>query len=191
MKQIKRFLFPLISLFLIYRLNELYNYLISTDPTLHQNGSLLFYGFLITLYATGIFAFIGFAYPTYKIIPPFYYKINHPIRLKKISKILGVHYFRYLLMIAFWGHKKNRKKYFNGTKNGLNNFNYQTKQSEFGHFGAMVLILVLSFGLIYYKYYFLVLIITFINIVGNLYPILLQRLHRERISKLTDRIRNK
>lgn len=101
---------------------------------------------------------------------------------------MGVKYFQFLLMAAFWGHKKNRKKYFDGTKSGLKNFIYQTKQSEFGHFGAFVGIVVISIILLFHGYYSLVMAMAIINIIGNFYPILLQRLHRERISKVMKRI---
>ncbi|WP_394330522.1 hypothetical protein [Psychroflexus sediminis] len=41
-------------------------------------------------------------------------------------------------MFVFWGKKKNKQKYFDGTKSGLENLDYQTKQSEFGHLAALV-----------------------------------------------------
>lgn len=187
MKVLKKILFPLLSLFLIFRTNELIVLLISTEPNEHPIGLQIFFGFLFTLFITGIFALVGFAYPTNKILPNQYYKIQHPKTVKKVSRILGVKYFQGLLMAAFWGSQKNRKKYFNGTKNGLKNFIYQTKQSEFGHFGAFLVILIISIFLLYYGYFLIVLIMTIINIIGNFYPILLQRLHRERIAHITSR----
>ncbi|WP_234369106.1 glycosyl-4,4'-diaponeurosporenoate acyltransferase CrtO family protein [Brumimicrobium mesophilum] len=184
MKILKKIIFPILSLFLIFRTKELIELLISTQPKEHLFGFQLFYSFLITLFITGIFAFIGFAYPTNKLLPYRYYNIKNPVTLKKVSRTLGVKYFQILLMLAFWGSKKNRKKYFDGTKSGLKNFIYQTKQSEFGHFGAFIGIITISIILIFHGYYNIVIAMTIINIIGNLYPILLQRLHRERISKV-------
>lgn len=140
--------------------------------------------FLLTLFITGVFAFMGFAYPTNKLLPESYYKINNPKRLQNYYKHLGLDYFKTILLVVFWGKKKNRKKYFNGTKKGLNNFIYQTRQSEFGHLGAFVLILVCSIILICHQLYLIVLTMTLLNIIGNLYPIILQRYHRIRIGKL-------
>ena len=90
-----------------------------------------------------------------------------------------------MLLFAFWGQKTNRRKYFNGTKTGLKNFIFQTKQSEFGHLGAFVVIVILSVILLVHGYVFLVIIVTLINIIGNVYPVILQRSHRMRIEKIT------
>lgn len=184
MNLLKKIIFPLLSIFLAFRMIELMRILISTEPKEYGFGLTFFFAFLLTLYITGIFAFLGFAYPTNKVLPKSYYKLKNPKILVKISRILGVKYFQMLLMLAFWGTKKNRKKYFNGTKSGLKNFIFQTKQSEFGHFAALIGISILSIILIPRGYYSLVIIMTIINIIGNLYPILLQRLHRVRISKI-------
>ena len=189
MKILKKLIFPFLSLFLFFRTKELIELLISTQPEEHLLAFQLFYSFLITLYITGIFAFVGFAYPTYKVLSSQYYSIKNATTLKKVSRILGLKYFQVLLMAAFWGSKKNRKKYFDGTKSGLTNFIYQTKQSEFGHFGAFVGIFVISMVLLYHQYFTMFIIMTVINIIGNFYPILLQRLHRERISLVTDRMK--
>ena len=142
--------------------------------------------FLLTLFITGIFAFIGFSYPTNKLLSESYYKIKNPKLIEYLYKILGLQYFRVILLITFWGKKKNRKKYFNGTKKGLANFIYQTKQSEFGHLGAFFLILICSIILLLNRLYFIVLIMTLLNIIGNVYPIILQRFHRIRIEKITN-----
>jgi hypothetical protein len=143
--------------------------------------------FLITLFVTGIFAFTGFAYPTHKLLPESYYYINNPERLKSIYKHLGVKHFRNFLLLAFWGREKNRKKYFDGTKQGFENFIFQTKQSEFGHLAAFIVILILTFVLLVNGYYFIPFVATIINIIGNIYPIILQRAHRVRIEKIFNR----
>ena len=159
--------------------------IISTEPDEYDNSEILILSFLLTLFITGIFAFIGFAYPTNRILPDSYYEIKNPKVLDSIGKVLGIKYFRFLLLFAFWGRKANRKKYFNGTKKGLKNFIFQTKQSEFGHLGAFVVIIILSFILLVHGYILLVIIVTLINILGNVYPVILQRLHRMTIQKIT------
>ena len=185
MIKIKKILFPLFSLFLIYRSIELVRKLIASKPNDYSNPDVLTISSLLTLFITGIFAFPGFAYATSRILPDSYYKIKKPKVLNWIYKILGVKYFTALLLIAFWGRKKNRKKYFDGTRKGLQNFIYQTKQSEFGHMSAFLVILVISIFLLGHGYFYLSIIVSLINIIGNLYPIILQRFHRMRIEKLT------
>ena len=159
--------------------------LISSDPNEYSNNEVLIISFLLNLFITGVFAFIGFAYPSSRILSDSYYEIKSPKVLNSISKVLGIKYFRLLLLFAFWGRKNNRKKYFNRTKKGLINFVFQTKQSEFGHLGAFVVIIIFSFILLIHGYIFLVIITTLINILGNAYPVILQRSHRMRIEKIT------
>jgi len=159
--------------------------LISSIPNEFSNNEVFIISFLLSLFITGVFAFIGFVYPSSRILPDSYYEIKNPKFLKCISKVLGIKYFQLFLLFAFWGRKTNRKKYFNGTKKGLKNFMFQTKQSEFGHIGAFVVIIILSFILLVHGYVFLVIITTLINILGNVYPVILQRLHRVRIEKIT------
>lgn len=186
MKNLKRIILPIFSLFLIYRTIELISYLNSNKPNEFSILETVVISFLLTLFITGIFAFIGFAYPTNRLLPESYYKIKNPKLLEYLYKLLGLKYFRAILLITFWGKKNNRKKYFNGTKKGLNNFIYQTKQSEFGHLGAFFLILICSIILLFNRLYFIVLIMTLLNIIGNVYPIILQRFHRIRIKKITN-----
>ena len=160
-------------------------YLISSDPIKFTAYEQVGAAFLLALYGTGIFAFLGFAYPTHRILPASYYSIKNPQALKLWYRKLGLKYFKSILLIMFWGKEKNRKKYFNGTKKGIANFIFQTKQSEFGHLGALILIMAGSIALLYHHYFLLVAVITLLNIIGNLYPIILQRYHRIRIERLT------
>jgi len=183
---LKKILFPLFSLFLCYRSIELIRSLISSDPNEFNNTEALIIAFLLTIFITGIFAFVGFAYPSSRIISDKYYNNKNPKVLNKVCKVLGIKYFRFFLLFSFWGRENNRKKYFNGTKKGLENFIFQTKQSEFGHLGAFLVIGILSFILLIYGYILMVIIITLINIIGNFYPVILQRSHRMRIEKITN-----
>ncbi len=157
----------------------------SSEPIEYTNNEALIISFLLTLFITGIFAFVGFAYPTSRLLPAKYYKIKNPRIITAIGKALGIKYFQFFLLFAYWGRGKNRKKYFNGTKKGLTNFIFQTKQSEFGHLGAFVAISASSLILVLYGHYSIVIIMTLINIIGNAYPIILQRTHRMRIEKIT------
>ncbi len=99
-------------------------------------------------------------------------------------KILGIKYFKWLLLLFFWGKKNNREKYFDGSRRGINNLLFQSKQSEFGHLGAFFVISIIVGFLLSEKYYLLVSFAMIINIIGNFYPVILQRHHRMRVAKL-------
>jgi len=185
LKILKKIIFPLISLFLVQRSFDLMIHLTELNTNKFSLTETLVLAFLLNIYITGVFAFVGFAYPTNRILPSTYYKISKPNLLAKVYMLLGVKYFRVSLLIFFWGKKRNRKKYFNGTRKGLNNFVYQTKQSEFGHFGAFVTLLITSLILLFQGSYYLFCAVTALNTLGNFYPIMLQRIHRMRIERLS------
>lgn len=184
MSTVKKILFPLFSLFLLYRSLALLNQLITGNPEDYTTIETFIISFLLTLFITGIFAITGFAYPTSKLLPENYYAIKNPEQIMKLYKALGVKYFKEFLMLVFWGSKKNRTKYFNGTRDGMQNFIYQTKQSEFGHLCSLIAIDIVSLILLLHGYYLLTVLVIIINIIANLYPIILQRHHRYRILKI-------
>lgn len=180
----KKILFPLLSLFLLYQSWDIISFIdkISPKPILGIEAFLL--AFFINLCITGIFAFTGFAYPTHRILPKVYYEIQAPKRIKSMYKLMGVRIFRFLLMLFFWGRKGQREKYFDGKRSGLKNLVYQTKQSEFGHFAAFVVLMLCSIYFTIAEQYHLAFWAFLINFIGNFYPVILQRYHRARIQHL-------
>ena len=100
LKTFKKILFPLFSLFLCYLSIELMKDLISSEPKDFSSIEVLIISFLLALFITGVFAFIGFAYPSSRILSDSYYKIKNPKSLNTISKVLGIRYFRLLLLFA-------------------------------------------------------------------------------------------
>ncbi|AKP51158.1 glycosyl-4,4'-diaponeurosporenoate acyltransferase CrtO family protein [Cyclobacterium amurskyense] len=184
MKIIKQALFILMALFLLYFSFTTVRQIVVFGPEKLSLGESFFLGFLINLCVTGIFAFPGFVFPTSKLLPDNYYTIKNSSKLMRLYSILGVKYFQKLLLLFFWGKKANRKKFFDGTKNGLERFSYQSKQSEFGHLGPLFVILLVAILMAFSSYYLLVFFIVVINIIGNLYPVILQRYHRIRIGKI-------
>jgi len=161
--------------------------LLTSNPNNYSNLDFLVISLLLSVFITGIFAFPGFVFPTNRIIGKRYYELKNPDSIKKVYKLLGLRYFRKFLLLMFWGFKKNRKKYFSGQRSGFQNFIFQTKQSEFGHLGAFVLIFIVSVPLIIKGYLLLTFLMVIINIVGNGFPILLQRYHRARIKIILDK----
>ncbi|WP_369413959.1 hypothetical protein [Belliella alkalica] len=117
-------------------------------------------------------------------MPNSYNKINNVKNLTSIYQLLRVEYFKFLLLKFFWGKERNRKKYFSGSKAGLENFETQTRQSEFGHLASFITIAIVSFYILLKGQIVIFFITNFINVIGNLYPIILQRNHRIQIERL-------
>jgi len=182
--KLKKLIFPLFSLILTYLSFEIVNQLLQSNAGEISNKEQIIVSVLLCLYVTGVFAFPGFVYTSNRMLPKTYYTIKNPQILKKVYKIFGVKNFKYLLMLVFWGIKKNRRKYFNGRKDGIDNLIYQSKQSEFGHLGAFVSIFIIGFVILIKGFYLIFIVSGLINIIGNLYPIILQRYHRMRVQKL-------
>ena len=111
-------------------------------------GLIIVVAWLLNLFITGIFAFAGFAFPTQKLLPNAYYQIYQPQTLVKAYKFLGVELFRKMLLATLWKSKKQRKKYFNGKKNGIENLIEQSMKSEFGHLIPFLLISLISIYLL-------------------------------------------
>jgi hypothetical protein len=185
---LKRIFLPLIALFLVYRSVELIRVFLGISPIDAPFWLIFILVVMLNLFVTGIFAFVGFVFPTNKLLPQSYYRLKNPVLLRKVYGWLGVSYFRKMLLATFWGKEKNRKKYFDGTKAGLANFDYQTRQSEFGHVAAFVAITGLSVLLLFYGHHTAFALAMAINILANFYPIILQRTHRIQLEKLSQRL---
>ena len=178
----KKLLLILASIFLIWQ-----SYRLLVNIQLLQLDAwivVLINAFLINLYITGIFAFAGFALPTQKLMPKAYYNIKNPSQLKWIYKSFNVDAFRKFLLATFWKDKQQRKKYFNGRADGIKNLELQSMKSEFGHLIPFVIILVIGIYLIILGLVELGFLTLVINWIGNWYPVILQRHHRMRISRL-------
>ena len=180
----KKVFFTSLSLFLIYRSYDLLLLLWHDESTTNSHLKLLLVAFLINLFETGIFAFLGFAYPTSRLLGSSYYDVKHPKRVERLYQLLAVDYFKKALLFAYWGHPKQRQKYFNGKRSGIDNLIFQTNQSEFGHLGALILISLSGLALLFKGHWQLFAYITAINMVGNGYPLLMQRHHRLRVARL-------
>jgi hypothetical protein len=180
----KKLLLSFFSIFLAFRSVELYKFIQMAGPAHFNWIGILGVSFALNLFITGVFALLGFAFLTNKVLPNSYYQIKDSKKLNMVYKILGVEYFKILLLMFFWGKKKNRKKYFDGTKTGIDNFDTQTRQSEFGHLAALITIMIVSFKLLMTGHFEIFYITSVINLVGNLYPIILQRTHRIQIERL-------
>lgn len=171
------------SLFLVYNTYKLILIFFQLSPQAFSLFAIILLAAALNLMITGIVAFLGFAYPTNKLLPESYYEIKHPKLLQKTYDLLGIRYFRHFLLLTFY-RKADNKKYFNGSKKGIQQFSYNTKQSEFGHLIAFLLIIGVSLIILYLGHLQTFLWMQPINIVFNLYPTILQRHHRIRIDRL-------
>lgn len=147
-------------------------------------GALLFIAWVINMFVTGIFAFAGFAHPTQKLLPRSYYEIHFPDRLNRLYKVFRVAIFKKLLLATLWRNKQQRKNYFDGSRGGILSFSEQSMKSEFGHLIPLILLTTVSIYLIVVDQPVLGLFTMAINVIGNFYPVVLQRHHRMRIQRL-------
>lgn len=181
---VKKILFPFIAIFLAYRSYELLKTLWFLEPdALHWSVKIIS-AILINLFITGVFAFVGFAYKTNRLLTERYYHVKNPKTLNKFAKLLNIELFKKFLLVLIWGKDKYRKRYFDGTQHGLENLDFQTRQSEFGHLGAFICILVAIIPLILQKHYFITIVTVLLNVIVNLYPVILQRVHRIKIKRI-------
>ncbi len=180
---LKKIVLTILSLVLIYNTYKLITVFFKLSPGEFSLLAIIASAIAFNLLITGAFAFLGFIYPTSKLLPNSYYQIKNPERLTIYYKWLGVNFFKYLLLITFY-RKDDNKKYFNGTKSGILLFDYNTKQSEFGHLLAFASIFILSLILLVEGHKALFIWIQPMNIIFNFYPVVLQRNHRIVIARL-------
>ena len=186
----KKILFTAISLVLMYNTYKLTTVFFVLPPEKFSLFAEIISAVALNFLTTGVVAFLGFVYPTNRILSADYYKIKNPRTINSWYKILGVEYFRIFLLSTFY-RKKDNKKYFNGTKSGILLFEYNTRQSEFGHLIALILVFSLSLIVLWNGHKDIFIWMQPLNIILNFYPILLQRKHRIITERIMDRIDNK
>lgn len=184
---LKRILFTALSLILAYNTYKLASIFFVLPPEEFSLLAIITSSLAFNILITGAVAFLGFVYPTSKLISNSYYRIHNPKIINTLYKYLGVGVFRSFLLITFYREKDN-KKYFDGSKSGIVTFYYNTKQSEFGHLVAFNLVIALSLLLLLEGHRQVFIWIQPLNILLNFYPIILQRKHRIIVERLIGRI---
>ena len=182
---IKKILLTLMSVFLILQTFNLMGKVQYIEST--SWGLMIFIGWVINMFVTGVFAFAGFAWPTERLMPGSYYEIKAPKQLKKVCKRFGVEGFRKFLLATVWRSKKQQKQYFDGTASGIENFERLSKKSEFGHLFPLIILTPIAIYFFVIGKVVLGIATMVFNILGNLYPVLLQRHHRMRLAVLKRR----
>jgi len=183
----KKILFTALSIFLTYQAYKLTTAFFELPPERFSGLAKIVSAIAFPLLITGAVAFLGFVYPTGRLLPDSYYQIKNPKKLDVWYKWLGVEFFRFFLLKTFY-RKKDNKKYFNGTKSGVVLFDYNTKQSEFGHLIAFIFVFVLSLALLFEGHVVVSIWMQPLNIILNFYPIILQRKHRIIVERLIKRM---
>ena len=181
----KRLLLTLAAAFLAYQSYGLWAFA-KTVPTFSPAAQVA-YALALGLFVTGVFAFAGFAWPTHRLLPDGYYAIGRPARLRRVYRALGVEHFRRFLLATFWRSDAQRAKYFTGTRAGLGRLATMSRKSEFGHLAPLVALAVAAGVLIARGAGWAAAALTLANLLGNGYPILLQRDHRRRLTVLRRR----
>lgn len=180
----KRILLTVGSMFLMYQSLRFLLIISSLAGVMMSPIVALILTFIINLFVLGIFALLGFAWPTQKLLPSNYYTVKNPKLLKRISGILGLDFFHKVMMATVWRSKSMRKGFFNGRRDDLVDMEVKTRKSEFGHLIPFILIMILVVLFIFEHQFLFASMIMFFNVILNLYPILLQRNHRAKLQRI-------
>lgn len=178
----KKILQILFALFLAWRSYELLTHLVVWGYGFWEG---LIYTALLSLFVTGVSAFLVFSLPVERLLPKAYYHIHHASRLKKVGGMMKVEAFRTFLLLTFWRNKARQLTFFDGSSSGLKSFERETRKSEFGHLIPGVFLFICCVHLLLHGRLYMVLHLSWINLIFNVYPVLLQRMHRERIKRIT------
>ena len=107
----KKILFTALSLLLAYNTYKLTAVFFELPPEKFSLLGIIVSAVALNFLITGAVAFLGFVYPTSRILSNNYYQIKNPKTLNLWYKWLGVEFFRLLLLKTFY-RKKDNKKYF-------------------------------------------------------------------------------
>lgn len=175
----KKILFTVLAVFLVVQSFNL-------TKALWRVGGLsgvecLVWAFLLNLFVTGVFAFLSFVFPISKLFSTSFYSNVSASRIVWLYSLFRVKYFKRILMFFYWGRKKQRKDFFTGGKKGIMALDFKSKQAEIGHLLPFIVLLILSVVIFVQGKALLGVLILAINLLGNFYPVLMQRKLRLRL----------
>ncbi len=146
-------------------------------------GDLAIQSLLLNLFITGIFL-VGYALPLNKLFPDSYYRSVEARWFAVICTLLQIQLFRKAMRATFWNARNNKKHFFNGTRNGLAQFERNTRISESSHTLAFLCVFTVSFYLGFVGNTQLAIPAILVNVIFNFYPAVLQRYHRMRLQTM-------
>lgn len=170
------------SLFLAWQSVALFRALTDVQPS--SWALIAFTAWAFNMMVTGTFAFVGFVLPTYRLLPSEYYRIRRPKRLQRGYHMLRVELFRRVLLATLWKDRTKRHRFFDGSASGLDRLSRTSQAAEFGHAIPFALLTAAGLWWTLNGAVRLGLLTMAFNVLGNLYPLLLQRHHRMRIQRL-------
>ena len=147
-------------------------------------GLEVFLALLFNLFVLGAFAFAGFAWPTWRLLPGAYYRVRDARALATWSRRLGLEGYRTVLLATVWRSRRQRDRHFTGRRADLGRLAEQSRSAEFGHLVPMVLLLGVSAWTALRGEWVLAAVTLALNVFANAYPVLLQRHHRMRLDRL-------
>ncbi|QIL39830.1 hypothetical protein G7074_11475 [Pedobacter sp. HDW13] len=116
----------------------------------------------------------------------FYQPLTHLnfIKNEKLNKLLGLNVFKYILLhsfFKFFNPKLSMKKKIKASE--LNEYRKEMTAAELNHLLASGFMNVFIFIKIFKGLYLFALVITLVNLLMNIYPVLLQQQNKRRIDK--------
>jgi hypothetical protein len=137
-----------------------------------------------TLLVAGVFGFLGLALPVHRLLPTRYYNSIDEARLGRLYRTLRVEWVRQLICALHYHRPGPRQAFFGGRRADFQQQLTNTQGAECGHLLALVAQLVLLLYFLCFGRYDLALGAAVGNLLGNFYPVLLQRRHRARLLRL-------
>ncbi|MEQ8909863.1 MAG: hypothetical protein RIC95_11755 [Vicingaceae bacterium] len=179
----KRLGLSILSLFLLYQSIQLILVFIKHEQSYTWLQAIAL-AIMLNLFVTGVWAFLGFAFPSSKLLPENYYLHVNQKRIKRLYHFMGGSYFRQFLLHTFWKNQNQRNRYFSGGKAGLEKMHFESKQAEFGHLISFVIISLITLIFVWQNQWKVLLISQLINLFFNFYPVVLQRFLRIRVLRI-------
>ena len=117
---------------------------------------------------------------------------SHPIEGQgKIYKYLGVYFFRKLLVLSGWERSRKKETPIRESLILLEYYEYRTRASEFGH---SIIAIIIAFITVYVCMVYSFVDtgwLIFLNILLNVYPIMVQRHNRPRVRRVIKKLKVK
>ena len=115
---------------------------------------------------------------------------SHPKEKEgRIYTVLGVHWFRRLLVLSGWEKLNRKNNPIRKTLPALQQYERATRTSEFNH-TVIAFIVVLITGYVWVKYSFRAAFwLLLFNVLLNIYPIIVQRYNRPRLRQIIKKMR--
>jgi len=176
---LQRVLLSALSAFFIWRSAVFLPWLVK-HPQPASISTILIQSVRLDFYLLGMFA-IGFAWPIHRIFPDLYYESVHSESFASVCTFLRIKQFRRLLRLTFWRPWLSKQFFFDGTRNGLAQFDQNTRRAEFIHAAAFVVILLACLYIGMSGDHLLAVAAFLVNVVWNFYPVILQRYQRSRL----------